>query len=200
MPKKKAVDIRVTGTPSEVAERLKQATRYSVQPVRGGPWTFGDKPLKGMVTERGATVGLNRRDWMSLMQPTAQLTFEESGAGTRVHGMLGIPDWLVWLMRFGVVVGVPFAVGAAAFGLLADGSAGTTALAAGFAAFAVLVTIFGVGMNMNNADGQMNDLEQAVRRWTSASGVPLDAETDALSEEMREAAPGVRAGMDALRE
>jgi len=200
MPRKVEVDTVVPGTPEQVAERLKDATRWSPQPFRGGPITFGDKPMKGRVSDDGAVVGLNRRDWWSLYQPTADITLEEAATGTRIRGHVGMPDWLVWLLRAVVLLVLPASCGAAAWALLADGSPGTTALAAGFTLFALVVSVLGIGAHVHHANEQVDTLRDTVLSTAGWSGVPLDATTAAQGEAMREASPPVRAGMDALKE
>ncbi len=200
MPRKAELDVIVSGDPEAVAERLKDSTRWSPQPYRGGPITFGNKPMKGRVRGDGAVVGLNERDWWSLFQPTADIAFEKTGAGTRVHGHVGMPDWLVWFLRGVVLLGLPAACTTAVWSLLSDGSPGTTAIAAFVVLFAVVVSVFGIGAHVHHANSQVDALKETVLQTVGHSGIPLDEATAALSEAMREATPTVRAGMDGVTE
>ncbi len=169
MPRKVEVDVLVDGTPEEVSEKLKENTRFSPVPYRGGPLTFGKKPMKGRVGQDRATVGLNRRDWWSMLQPTAEVTLEPAPTGTRVKGAVGMPDWMTWLLRAVVVLGIPGATGFASFQLLRDGGALGPYIAMAFTLFAIGVAIFGVGAHVHHANEQVDTLKE---RLVEAAGGP----------------------------
>jgi len=188
MPRRIEIDQRVPGDPDEVAARLSENTRLSLTPYRGGPFTLGRKPLKGTVGKRTFRVGLNRRDWWSFLQPTARAALEETPTGTRVHGEVGMPGWLVWLLRGVVVAGIPTAVGASTLALLADGSPGNLAIAAGCAGFSALIGVFGTGAHVHHADSQVDALRDAV---VAAAGGAAVAAGGAEQEREAEAASAV---------
>jgi len=187
MPRKVELDIIAPGDPDEVMRRIKEHTRWSLQPYRGGPFTFSDKPFKGRVEDDSMTVGLNRRDWWSLLQPTARATFEPAATGTRIRGEVSVPDWMTWMLRFMVVVMVPLAAGVGAWAALSDGQ---PVIAAVFALFAVLVTVFSLGWNLSHANEQVDALKAEVLKvaGTSALGSVLSQASEAeVAEAMREA-------------
>ena len=185
MPRKLELDALVPGSPEEVAERVKSLTRWSLQPYRGGPITFGPKPLKGTVSVDGVNVGLNRRDWFSMLQPTAKATLEPSSAGTRIRGAVGMPDWLVWLLRAVIVVGLPAAFGFAGWQLL---GAGQPLILAAFIAFGLVVSVLGTGAHVAHSNEQVDALKAKVLEAAGATvSTVSDASTEELAEAMREA-------------
>ncbi|MCO4768895.1 MAG: hypothetical protein KDA24_02620 [Deltaproteobacteria bacterium] len=188
MPRKLELDLLVDGEPEEVAERLKEETRWSPQPYRGGPLTFGKKPLKGRVAEGKATVGLNKSDWWSMLQPTASVTLDKSATGTRIQGHVGMPDFMVWTLRLVAVLFMPLVVGVSTLSLLGEGTASAAMIAAAFAAFALLVTVLGLGAHVHHANEQVDELRDQL--VTSAGGRTLlstdVAETELPAEVERE--------------
>jgi len=187
MPRKVELDLLVPGDPEEVADRIKGQTRWSPQPFRGGPFTLGDKPMKGRVSGESSNVGLNKRDWWSLYQPTVNATLEPAATGTRIRGTVGMPDWLVWLLRAVVVLGIPGAVGVAALALL---PAGQTAILALFVAAAVVMSVLGIGAHVHHADEQVDDLAARLMDASGASAPITASEPSAeLTEATREAEP-----------
>lgn len=187
MPRRLELDQLVPGDPDAVAERLEQSTRFSPTPYRGGPFTLGERPLKGRVGKGRLNLGLNRRDWWSLLQPTARASLEPAASGTHVRGEVGMPGWLVWLLRGVVVGGIPAAVGFATLQLLADGSPAAVGIAAGFAGFSALVGIFGTGLHVAHADAQVEELKAAV--LDAARGTPAEAAVEAALRRAEEPAP-----------
>lgn len=185
MPRKVDLDAIVPGPPDEVAARLEGETRWSPTPYRGGVFTLGKKPLKGRVGAGGFTVGLNRRDWWTMLQPTAHATLEPAATGTRIRGEVGMPGWLVWLLRGVVVGGIPAAVGVSTMALLAEGTPQATVIAAGFAAFALVVGVLGTGAHVHHADEQVDELQATVLEVAGRSGATEDSTE--LAEAMREA-------------
>ncbi len=185
MPRKVELDAIVSGSPEDVAARIKDDTRWSPTPYRGGVFTLGDKPLKGRVGDGGFTVGLNKRDWWTMLQPTAKAKLESSAAGTRVTGQVGMPDWMTWLLRGVVVAGIPGAIGAATLGLLSEGTPQAGLIAAGFTAFALVVGVLGTGAHVHHANEQVDELRAKV---LEAAGRSVAVEDSAeLAEAMREA-------------
>ncbi len=191
MPRKLELDALVPGSPDEVAERVKSLTRWSLQPYRGGPITFGSKPLKGTVSVDGVNVGLNRRDWFSMLQPTAKATLEPSSTGTRVRGAVGMPDWLVWLLRAVILAGLPAVFGLAAWQLL---GAGQPLILAAFVAFGLVVSVLGTGAHVSHSNEQVDALKAKVLEAAGATVTPVSAASaEELAEAMREAeAPAAR--------
>ena len=185
MPRKVELDVLTPGTPDEVAGRIKARTRFSVQPYRGGPLTFGDQPLKGTATAGSINVGLNRRDWWSMMQPTAKATLQATHTGTRIQGAVGMPDWVTWALRFVVVVVAPTAVGVAASAALGDGQ---TVIAAAFAGLAMLGAVGGVGAHVAHANEQVDALKAAVLQ--AAGTGSLQSLSEGVAAAAREAATG----------
>lgn len=187
MPRKVELDVIAPGDRAEVVARIDAATRWSPNPFRGGLFTFGDKPLKGRVSEDRATVGLNRRDLWALTQPTAQLTFEPGRTGTRIHGHVGMPDWLTWFFRFIVVVMIPLAIGAASWGAIGDGQ---PLIAAAFTLVALIVGVFSTGAHVAHANEQVDALKATVLEVAGTSAVAslsARASEAELAEAMREA-------------
>lgn len=184
MPRKLELDTLVPGTPEQVAERVKQATRWSLQPFRGGPITFGAKPLKGSVSDGALNVGLNRRDWWSMYQPTAQATLEPASTGTRIRGAVGMPDWLVYLLRAVVLAGLPAVVGFASVQLL---GAGRPLILVAFVLFALVISVLSIGAHVAHANEQVDALKAAVLAAAgSALGPVAAASSEAMAEAMRE--------------
>ena len=187
MPRKVELDIIAPGDPEQVAERLKAETRWSPQPYRGGPFTFGDKPLKGNVSDESMNVGLNRKDWWSMLQPTAKATLEPSGTGTRIRGHVGMPDWMTWFLRFMVVVMIPFAVGVASWAAIGDGQ---PLIAAAFALVALVAGVLGTGAHVAHANEQVDTLKAQVLEsvgTTAVSSLAARASEAEMAEAMREA-------------
>ncbi len=181
MPRKLELDALVPGSPEEVAERVKSLTRWSLQPYRGGPITFGSKPLKGTVSDGAVNVGLNRRDWFSMLQPTAKATLKPASTGTRIRGAVGMPDWLVWLLRGVILAGLPAAFGLAAYQLL---GAGQPLILAAFLAFGLVVSVLGTGAHVAHSNEQVDALKAKI---LEAAGASIPAVSAAPSEELEEA-------------
>jgi hypothetical protein len=196
MPRKLELDALVPGTPEEVAERVKNLTRWSLQPYRGGPITFGAKPLKGTVSDGSVNVGLNRRDWFSMLQPTAKAALEPTSTGTRIRGSVGMPDWLVWLLRAVILGGLPAAFGLAAYQLL---GAGQPLILAAFLLFGIVVSVLGTGAHVAHANEQVDALKAEVLEAAGASIAPVSASSEELEEAMREAEGSATRQMEAER-
>ena len=185
MPRKLELDVFVPGTPEQVAERVKQATRWSLQPFRGGPITFGSKPLKGSVSDAALNVGLNRRDWWSMYQPTAKASLEPASTGTRIRGAVGMPDWLVYLLRAVVLVGLPAVLAFAGTLLLGEGR---PLVLAGFVAFSLVISVLSIGAHVAHSNEQVDALKATLLAAAGASTASVGtASSEELAEALREA-------------
>ena len=175
--------------------RLKAQTRFSLAPYQGSVITFGRAPLKGRVGRRGFTVSLNQRDWLTLLQPTARGRIVQDERGTRVEVTAGIPPLLLWYLRFAVVFAVPFIVLGVGGALAAAGL--SWAAVAGFSTFLLFMLgmlVFGVGVNMNNVEGQLDALAAQVEAALVGDPPPQPS-----SESSREAARRAAAAQQRLR-
>ena len=178
MPRYIEVDEVVSGTPDEVAARLKSQTRFSLfaHTAKGGLW--GNTPLKGRVSARGATVSLRRFDRWGRIQPVYQARFEPHARGTRVRGYVGIPPMVLWGMRLSVLMSCIAAV------IMA--SQITQGVADSMLGWFVWIAIFGaitvgsIGTQMNFADARLESLAQTV---TGILGTQTTTASDALSDE-----------------
>lgn len=166
--------------------RLKAQTRFSMMPYQGSIFTLGSAPLKGRVGRGGFTVALNKRDWLTLLQPTARGRVVRDARGTRVEVTTGISPILLWYLRLAIVFAVP------AFVL----AFGTVLLLAGAPLFAIAVVcalvltmlvgvVVGVGINMNNVDGQVDTLAAMVE--DALKGAPTSIASDQEVDRLRAA-------------
>lgn len=179
MPKQRPFSFVVPGTPDEVSQRLKDQTRFQLVPGQGSVLANSKKPLAGHVRGDGFRLALNKRDWLTLLQAVAVGELSEDSGGTRVEGTAGLPAWMTWYLRFAFVAGL----GVMGFG----GWAAMTSAEGGIAAFiplffglVIVAMTGGIGLNVANADKQVDALEGAVR---SAAGAPsLDPTPQAASE------------------
>ena len=168
MPKHATIEAQVGGTPSDVADRLRKATRFTLAPYQGSPFRFGGKPLKGTVSDRRFSVALNERDWWTLLQPVARARLVPTDGGTRVEGEVGIPPWLLWVLRLTVVSAIPLTV----IGAFAAGAPLLTAL---LVTLVMAGVVGGVGWNMNNANQQVEPLRDAVLTQLAGTSPSVEA-------------------------
>jgi len=187
MPKSIAIDLHVAGTPEEVARRLQEQTRWSLYPFQGSLIRFGDKPLKGTVNANRFKVGSNHRDVFTLMQPVARCTLERTAHGTKIQGSVGLPRLLVWWMRFAVMIMVPMIVLSMIGVVLSSGGTLGWLVAVLFSLFAILCCIFGVGINMNNANGMVDDMHHQLHQLLG--GVSPSPQAAGLSEQVPSQSP-----------
>ena len=185
MPKQREVDVVVGGNPAEVAERLRRRTRWRLIPGQGQFLGSFEQPLAGRVGADRFRVATNRRDWLTLTQAVAVGTLAPAAGGTRVRAVVGLPSGLTWLLRGTTVL----SIAAVAGGLFAavTGGAGATELAAALGVFGVAVgaATAGVGLNVHNADAQVEPLADALVAACSGSVEPASVLANAAAVESR---------------
>lgn len=200
MPKTVQIDQHSTLSPAELEVALKAETRFSLVPFQGSP-LGGRAQLRGRVRKGRVNVGLAHRDWWTLLQPTFRGRIEPSSTGgSRLVGELGVPRWLVWELRLAFGVVVPLGILAAGWPMLQEwGSTGLLATGA-FALVAVLMTIFGIGLQLSHAD-QLLDRTAGVLDGI-AGGAPVGTATGTAqsratpSRDAAKAAARARAGQE----
>ncbi len=95
-----------------------------------------------------------------------------------------MPDWLVWLLRAVVLLGLPGVMGFASFQLL---GAGQPLILAAFVAFALVISVLGIGAHVAHSNEQVDALKAAVVSAAGgAAGLVRVASSAALDEAMRE--------------
>ena len=155
MPRRVRFEQAVPASPAVIAAHLRKQTRWSPLPFQGSPLTFGPKPLKGTIKDDVVDIGLNHRDLLQMLQPTARLTLDQQADGsTRVHGEVGVPPLMVWLLRLITGIVAPLAVSAAIMGALSA----SWAIALGVGVVMSVGLVVGVGISVSHADGQIDDL------------------------------------------
>jgi len=172
--------------PEAATAQLKQQTRFSLTPFQGSFITLGGAPLKGRVSARGFTVGLNERDWLTLLQPTARGTIRTGDGGAVVDVTVSLPPLMLWYLRIVVGLLIPLL-------LVAGGTAvfvGSMPLSAaagvfGVAALMLAMIVVGVGINMNNVDKQVDALAAQVEAVLGAP--PPQPEADPTREPQQKA-------------
>ncbi len=158
MPKKQTFSFVVPGSPEDVALRLKQRTRWRLFPFQGSVITPTDRPLAGRVGKDRFAVAVNKRDWWTLMQAVASGELEATAGGTRVTGEAGMPTWVTWQLRLATIAAL--IAGAGGVGAIATGASGFEgpAMMAVFMSVVLIATVFGIGLNVKNADEQVPEL------------------------------------------
>lgn len=184
MPRHIAIDQRTSVSPEVITERLKKETRWSLIAFQGSPLTLGSKPLKGVIKKDAFTIGLNHRDLLQMLQPTARMKLEKQADGsTRVHGEVGIPAAMIWFLRGITGLVAPAAVVAAMVGAFSS----SWMLALGVGALMAVGLIIGTGISINNAEGQLETLARKVEDIISVSGPSSTSTTEASRDAHRAA-------------
>lgn len=191
MPKSTTFEMVVPGSPKEVARRLKQQTRWRPFPYQSSLFGGGRRPLGGRVNRKRFAVSLDERDLLQRTTAVAKATLTPAGAGgTRVKGTAGMLPWVVWYLRFAVLVMVLAIV---AVPLIVLGSAGGTAQAVLWALITFLVAglagVVAIGMNVAHADERVDGVVAEVERVLLSGGAPPEAEAHAEARPERRKTP-----------
>jgi hypothetical protein len=172
VPKSVQIDQRSSVSPDELEARLRETTRWSLVPYQGSPFG-GRAKLRGRIRGGRVNLGLAERDLLTLLQPTLRGHIEPTAdGGSRLVGELGVPAWVIWLLRFAFLVIVPGGILAAGFPLVQDlGPTGWVAAAA-FAVVAVLATMFGIGLQLAHAETLLPKTEAVIAGLTEGEAGP----------------------------